>query len=258
MFGGINFYTDLIGPKLDFDQQHSPHFRFALLSVPRCGSNLLGSMLIATQQAGCPLEYLNREFLNAYLKTKGLKQIDLGYYLNDLESRRTSANGRFGVKVHWHQFADIYNGGKGGIKREGVAYLRGMDRVIRLYRRDKVAQAVSLYVASVTNRWVEVADGKVDESPYKELPFDPIAISNYLQQIITEERNWLSFLQLNKIKYDSMSYEELAEEYQEASIKILSWLGVSDIKEPPQPMIKKQENPHKQRLRDEYLAYVGA
>lgn len=232
--------------------------RFALLTVPRSGSWLLSKMMERTGLAGLPDEYLNIRNIRVYANINSIKDVVIKSYLQELERRRTSANGTFGLKLHWDQFADVFSNKDKVIIQEGLDFLQEMDVLIRLYRRDKLSQAISNFIAMKTDEWMVTHDSDGRNSTREvEVLFDPVAITNELKWMVWQERMWIEFLQRHKLSYESICYEELVADYEGESRRALTLIGVDESVPVPEQQLKRQANELNARLRSEYLCYLG-
>lgn len=250
---------EMMSKASDLNSGVETSYRYCLLTVPRSGSWLLSMMLGNTGLCGLPMEYLNVRYLRAYGAHAGVDGVRVNEYLSELEQRRTSENGVFGLKMHWSQFLNVY-GTDQGIRDEGRQFLSQMDCLIRLYRQDKVAQAVSHYIAEQSDQWrVDHDDVEEDSFDMESIKFAPLAITESLLRLVREEQMWKRYLERRNIPYHSISYEQLAGEYEESSRTVLSWMGLDgqsiDI---PEPAAKKQANELNERLKQEYVDYIGA
>ena len=250
-----------VSSKGDVEQIGETTYRYALLTGPRTGSWLLSKMLSKTGLAGAPSEFLNIRNIRAHAEIQGIDNtnINISQYLADMERRRTTSNGKFGIKLHWSHFLHIF-GTKQGIKPEGIDLLRNMDGLVRLYRKDKVSQAISLYIASHTDVWASSDSSKACQVDGKaEIPFNPEAITHQLKSVIWQDEMWKLVLDKYNLAYQSISYEDFVEDYEEKSTEVLSWLDLdtSDIDIPEQQMTK-QRTELNATLRTRYIEYIGA
>jgi len=147
-----------------------------IASTPRVASNFFDAALAATGRAGHPLEYLNGGGLVESRRRTGAPRLtqrgkvqnlkrrlagdprwdfsgeldptSLVDHLRGIAARRSTANGVFGVKVHAGHLLGL-------LDRYGLSVdLWGVPvRWVRLRRRDRLAQAVSLAVAHQTQQW---------------------------------------------------------------------------------------------------------
>jgi Stf0 sulphotransferase len=123
---------------------------YVIASTPRSGSYLLCEALAATGVAGKPTEPFNPEFLWDFHQRWGLSA-DVGFqeYWYQAVVHGTTGNGVFGVKIQWGQLdwlAEQAGAGRGDV----LAQLLPGARYVRLVRRDRRAQAISLHRASAS------------------------------------------------------------------------------------------------------------
>mgnify|MGYP002652342603 CR=1 FL=1 len=121
-----------------------------LATTPRCGSHFLGHILSADGRFGCPFEYLHPSNMTRWREVLGHQRG--APLIPALASRRTSPQGIFAVKAHWPHFARHWGRQRGALAAQPAA-------VLRLYRRDILAQAVSFDVASQTGQWISAQPG---------------------------------------------------------------------------------------------------
>ena len=145
--------------------------KIAIISTPRCGSSLFCNVLLNTGMFGNPLEWFNPRFVAGYKHFFKLEQVNLHTYLDFILKKTTSPNGVFSVKFHvshYHKLMDTCN---------YDLFSLNFDRVYYLSRRDKLAQAVSLHRALLTDQWTSTTR-EVDELPEK------TSRSSVLQQLL--------------------------------------------------------------------------
>ncbi len=142
---GPHPYPEQFEPDMDMARFAGRPHMYLIASTPRCGSHFLGHALGATGDFGVPMEYLNPGSFPFWTKRLGTKSMpDL---IAALVPLRTSTNGRFGLKAHWSQFEPHAD-------RSLFAPYGGLERAIFLYRRDLLAQAISLMRAAQTRQYI--------------------------------------------------------------------------------------------------------
>ncbi len=116
----------------------SPQIAYAIVSTPRSGSTALCEALATTQMAGFPTEHLRAPtlFLTKYCKFNPLRYLQLSM------TYQTTKNEVFGTKLISH-FLEGY--------QESLSF--DNFKFIYLIRRDKIAQAVSGFIATKINMW---------------------------------------------------------------------------------------------------------
>lgn len=217
--------------------------RYILCSSPRSGSSLISDMLFRTALAGDPLEYLNIKMLEYYGKLHPeLKRIE--EYLKHIEARRTSSNGVFGIKLHFYQARMIWQ----GKEAEGVRHLARYDKRILVTRRDKVAQAVSLYRAQKTQIWSSEDRNLMSlDDPRRgvKVAYDQGRIARALAQIENEEAGWRFYLRQANLSYKEICYEDFIADYKRQSVELLKSLGVdATVNEIVKSGLKRQSKEH--------------
>jgi len=140
-----------ISAKRDFPQSTEIRMRYCILSSPRAGGTLLGRMLYETGQAGDPLEYFNLQLLQLARKQSGNPSLSIFDFLRSMETRRTSPNGVFGIKVQFEQMLRAFDS---EIPNETmIEFLRTHQCLFWIRRRNRLRQAISHAIAVHTNAW---------------------------------------------------------------------------------------------------------
>ncbi len=226
--GNIAKIDYLMSAQRDFAlRPQGADYRYILCSSPRCGSNLVGDMLYQTGLAGEPMEYLNGRYIAGYLRAKGCPEetpVDIFAYLAEMETRRSSPNGYFGLKVHFEHLLALSKR-----KFPAAAWLGTYDRIILLRRRDKIAQAVSLHKARVTQIWSSLDYQFLDEQDprrQRKASFDPIRIVAALADLVQQEYGWEQFLRNLGLGFVEFYYEDLVADYMGASSRLLVTLDL--------------------------------
>lgn len=123
-----------------------PDRKIAIISTPRCGSKLFCDFLRNSGRFGNPKEWMNMRYLSAYARLTGQQYIDVARYLEVVMAKTTTANGVFALNFHVEHYMFW--------EKQGIdLFAVGFDRVFRVYRRDRLAQALSLAKAWLTDQW---------------------------------------------------------------------------------------------------------
>jgi len=184
----------LLSEAYDFDPPPRVSGRYMIASTPRSGSTMLSMRLWRTGRLGAPLEYFN--FANVMPKLQlRFGSTSLDAYMRMLARARTSPNGVFGFKAHWTHIQFMLIAGLWTTLRP--------ERIVRVRRRDRLAQAVSLTIATQTGRFSSL-DGESDD-----LVYDPAQIQASWDYIERSEAAWDGFLEpcgadLREVDYDDL------------------------------------------------------
>lgn len=176
-----------------FDYRQRPAVTYFVCSTPRCGSSVLCEALCLTEMAGVPTEYFDAETREGF---SAAWQVQSDDYLPTLLRKKTTPNGVFGCKTHFHQYQEAF-----GI--EALPQLGSSVRYIWLSRRDVIRQAVSYWKAIETNQWATTHQC-LNESPR----FDFEQIDRLRKQIEYEQSQWQLFFDRHAIEPLRITYEE--------------------------------------------------
>jgi trehalose 2-sulfotransferase len=189
-----------MGRELDFPGP-APSLRksYVVASSYRCGSTFFCSELWRTGVLGAPAEYLNigegrmlRDVMAMRLQASSPED-----YFVKLLAHRTSRNGVFGVKAHFHHFEPALTWCPSMLDQLApVTYLH-------LNRRDRLAQAVSMARAMQTNAWTSM-DGAAATPRY-----DEGLIDQCLEEIGRQRLGWLRWFEINAIQPVVVDFEDL-------------------------------------------------
>lgn len=217
-----------------------PRLRYLMCSTARCGSTLVADLLHGTGAAGLPEEYLNRRQMAAWLRARGGgHRLDLAEYLRDIEARRTSPNGVFGIKVHFEHMVGLWRDDSAGAD----AFLRRFGRVLLLTRRDKLAQAVSLHKARVTQVWSS-RDREFmapdDPRRNRKAVYDAPGIARALSDIVAQETGWRRTLTRLNIPHTEVVHEDFLADMDGWMARLRDELGLGPDVRWSAPRIEKQ------------------
>jgi LPS sulfotransferase NodH len=146
----------------------------------------------------------------------------------------TTPNGVFGAKLMWTHLPDFR-------QRVRDLELPGL-RYVQMIRRDKVAQAVSLWTAIQTQRWRDEGEGRAPPEPV----YSFAAIRHLVEQLRAQERAWTEWLDAPLV----VVYEELAAAPSETIAELLRELGVEG--QVPEARMRRQSDGRSQEWIDRY------
>ena len=177
--------------------------------------------------AGKPAEFMHRKVL----KNENHPEADiesLKLYLKKIMSENVSANGVFGMKMHFNQFGDVFSERRNGFQR-GLEFLGSFQKYILIYRHDKFLQAISEMLAKESGLWGS------DEANSRFIlgrPFqasDVLTITQILNRQIHEEYAWRDILRQLDVDFHSVRYEDLAGATERELQGVKEYLGIKEL-----------------------------
>jgi LPS sulfotransferase NodH len=206
----------LIDPRLDFKVSTPLRQSYIVASSMRSGSTFLCTALWQTGVLGAPWEYINSDNELGNLKAR-YKASTFAEYLPRLLARRTSKNGVFGMKAHFHHFRAALE--------EYPPLLEDLRPVSFVYidRLDKLAQAVSMAKARQTKSWISLLPS---DRPSPEYNRD--LITKDLENAERQSHAWLNWFDKNDVTPFTVTYEDMLEDKDRVVRSIMEMLGVLD------------------------------
>jgi trehalose 2-sulfotransferase len=219
----MQLYKDQFSERYDFPKVDKPSKILIIASTGRCGSHMLGHALHETGSFGFPLEYTNPANLSEWKKRLGIE--DFHAVLTEIQQRRTSPNGVFGIKIHYSHIKQF-----GGFNHL-IEYFPNAYYIL-LSRKDVLSQAVSLSIARQTGVWIS------GQKPVKNNPqYNFKHIDQCLRQIILENSSWRYILAASGCKYTEMDFDYARDNLAQSIEKIARF---TDIKVDPRTIPKEQ------------------
>lgn len=195
---------------------------YAILTTPRSGSTYFCDLLDSTAIAGHPAEHIR-------LATQELSlhcNFDYLNLLGNLMAHRTTSNGVFGTKLISHFLFELKRA-----KPSFRAIFKEIDYFILLIRQDKVAQAVSLFLAQTTEIWH--IHNNANKASYQSI-LDEIEINDALldeveQKVIffeQQEARLKRILANHNIEPLIVVYEDILQDASAEVNRVLDFLGI--------------------------------
>lgn len=179
----------------------TPRLSYLICSTPRSGSSLFCRLLEGSGRMGRPMEYLNPDVqMPLYARRLGAMvdgRIDPGRYLDALTRIRTSPEGVLGIKVHYDQLVRL-------VAHPRITRLVAESRLLRIRRRDRLAQAISLYKSWVTGQW-----GRRPGDEPAPVAYDRKGIAKALTAILSGEQGWDALFVTTGLPHREVWYEDL-------------------------------------------------
>lgn len=213
------FETFLSGAEFDTPPyEGEPRTKYMICSTGRSGSTLLCSLLHKTGVMGVPHEYFHLaqhgKLLIQRLIDPGLsRNVTMREYLETIVRHRTTPNGVFGIKGHFNQCQPHFKSGL-------VGQFFGEMKYVAIRRRDMLAQAVSLVIASQTGKWTS------HEEKQNEPSYSYERIEGAMSVGVFHNYLWDLFYDANNIEACIVYYEDILERPQEEIQRVVNFVGV--------------------------------
>ncbi len=230
---------DQFGPAYDQPPFDGQPRTYMIASMPRSGSHMLGHLLFSTGELGSPLEYVHPRNFSTWQKRLG--EESRASTLRRIMARRTTPNGRFGLKAHWPQFSHTLE--------DDVELLEILDIQdwLRITRRDTVAQAVSLVIARQTKSWISFHQEKHEPS------YDYDALASAERGLKKHEAAWDAFFEGRGIDPHVVVYEDMLTDPGQTVTDVCTFLGVPVPADLPEPETARQATARNAEWRERYL-----
>jgi len=222
-----------------------PTRRYVIASSPRTGSYLLCEGLAATGVAGRPTEPFCAEFRGDFCRRWRLPpSAGFADYFRAVEREGSTSNGVFGVKIHWPQIAGLARAS--GVDPRSpprvLDHLFPGARFIHLVRRDRRAQAISMFRAAKTNEWWRITGVHNDQITAACPAFDSRAIRRLEDDLERQEESWSRYFRARGLEPLTIEYEQLARRYREEIARALAFLGLDEERAAaiPSPRLERQ------------------
>lgn len=200
-----------------------------ICTLPRTGSSLLAADMRSTNALGFPREFFNRPRYETLTEKWGVPRGDLDAYIAKLHAKTASPNGVMGVKLMVRHL-DILT--KEGMLPAEPGRLRNLSRtfgdvvVIKLLRKDKLRQAISLTKAQQTGKW-----GVLKEEQ-REPFYDRDALIANLVRIVEDEAMWERELEASELEPAiTLDYEDIPDRRDELLLEIADLLELPNAQE---------------------------
>jgi LPS sulfotransferase NodH len=197
-----------LAPPLDWVP---PTQGYVICSLPRSGSNILCDLLRQTRIAGRPRELLHETAKTALPRPAA-------EWMAALRQAGSTPNGVFAIKLFPPHLARLEN----EQRLQLFAWFPGLVFVL-LRRRDLLAQAVSLALATQTGRWV------AQDRPTAAPRYDAQQIGRMLDHLVEWESYWRRRFAVTGVTPLELFYEDFAPDPASGANAILERLGLPQL-----------------------------
>jgi trehalose 2-sulfotransferase len=219
-----------------------PNRSYVICSTPRSGSSLLSEALTGSGVLGAPLEYFDRTSAHADLRRRWGCD-GAACFVRCLHRYRTGPGDVLGLKLHWFQMAETaaeLGDGVAGApdhERERAALRRIAPgaTLVYVHRLDRERQAISWALAEATGCWERRG---TDGAPTV-ADLDPAAIAACRRRIDDSDLAWRSFFLSAGAPAVTVTYEQLAADYERAVRMVAAALGAGDATVPDPTLVRQ-------------------
>lgn len=215
---------------------------------------MLCSALSQSGVAGQPEEFFSLSARQRYAARHRMWTPDT--LLDDVQWKRTTPNGVFGIKIHAADFVDMF--GKDRIHEAGASFLGRFDRLVLCWRRSKIDQAISNILATERGLWTHRGPEHPEFPARSFRPADIEDISLEIARMAGQERFWREYVGHHSQAMLEVAYEDLATAPDATVARVLAFL---DIRLPegtrPRPTTQRLANKTNEQLKAAYLAAIG-
>lgn len=197
--------------------QPEPTVRYLVAITPRSGSSYLCDVMRQARRLGRPNELLSAESLpRLRLRTHASDPDD---HLSQVLKLTGTANGVAGLKASWFQFNNYCRA-----MRDPTVF--HSFRFIYLTRRDRAAQAVSLYCATQTDVFhTNIEHGEDKWAKLQRLDYDFDLIRHWWSHIVAQEVGWCRYFEQHQLHPLTLDYEDVQTDVVDATRRIARFLG---------------------------------
>lgn len=192
----------------------TPTTSYLITASPRCGSQLLASLLANTGLAGFPDEIFNPWHMG---DATNFFPADLVYdseHVRGLVTKHTTPNGVFGSKAHFFQVTNFV-----GLDRLEGLYPTPL-KYIALSRRVTERQAVSLARAEQTNAF----NSEMEST--REPHYNFFQILQCAREIRVQTKGWEMYFMQREISPCRVVYEDLVADQKGTIRRVLEYLNI--------------------------------
>jgi LPS sulfotransferase NodH len=231
-------------------RENFPGPAYLICGDARTGSSLLASTLRTMQEAGKPLEYFGRAEIDKQWMREQLHTPDGEPFVSFVAWRDyilqagSEYGGIFGASVHWFQAETLHDTFRQpGETLSLAATLRKFFpqlRLIRLRRRNLVAQGMSHYVAITNNIWNTTSAPHLKPGEHDvATPYDFDKIDEQVLNARLGRDGWRRELAEAQDITLPLTYEELAADLEGSVRRVLLHIG-APAEGPLRPYLQKQ------------------
>ncbi|PQP24323.1 trehalose 2-sulfotransferase [Rhodococcus opacus] len=245
---------------------------YLVCASQRSGSTLLVESLRATTVAGNPEEFF--QYLPSTSRSPQPRQWFEGVtdeavlsllaplepgtadtrtaeqWRDQLLSLGRTPNGVWGGKLMWNQVPLVLDRAAGLPDRSGDDLRSALDDIlgrdlafIHVYRRDVVAQAVSMWRAVQTQVW---RDDATPPAPHDGAEYHADGIAHLIRILRDQDEQWRNWFEVEGLDHIDIGFDDLVAAPQATAAKVLVELGLDADLAPPPPLKRQSDGRSKE------------
>lgn len=192
--------------------------------TPRSGSSFFCDLLEKTGFLGRPNEWLNPNLMPSMLSTRPATNVV--QHLTNMRKFTSSPNGVFSIKASFFQFVPMIDSGLDQLIFDHF-------KIIKLFRKNLLQQAISLYIATETDVFhTNITHDQEKLSKVETFEYDDDKLKEWIKHIYRQELGWSRYLGAKQ--HLTIYYEDLIADLDGYIQKVSAYLGVP---------LEKQINP---------------
>ncbi len=192
-----------------------PHTCYLIAVSPRSGSQLLGSLLVATSLAGFPDEHFNPWHMGDAAHSFPDDLLYSPEHIRRLIGKHTTPNGVFGTKAHFLQVINFV-----GLDCLESLYPAPL-KYISLRRRDFTRQGISLARAVQTDSY------NSDMQPARDPVYNFYQIMQCIREVRVDAKGWETYFQQRGIEPLRIVYEDFVADQSSTLRRIFEFLEIA-------------------------------
>ncbi len=205
----------------DANDSARPRVAYAIACTPRTGSTLLIDLLMSLGVFGFPREHLR----DGVLSLSEFSQFNFSRWMEEVMAHQQTANGVFGTKLIGNFFLRAEQ-----LLKQQKLVARSPDdmawKILRLRRRDTIAQAVSTFLAQKTGVFFEHSDNQklTRRQQLEQMRYDFEAIDYHHRNIQRQEQSMDRIFLSSQLPQLDIEYEALLENPSRELLRIHEFL----------------------------------
>ena len=243
-----NRLTDMFWPAIGQGRppaalpEPGPEKFLVILFTPRSGSTWLTGLLTKTGVLGHPTEWFNFRMIGRHCAAMGYYANNLPDYIAAVTRLRAGDNRLFSTELSAEDIANLEPAGELDQIFPGASYCL-------LYRRDLLAQAVSLFLATHSGFFSSDSASNAVHQP----DYNARGIRLRLEQVLAQENRLVDYLERHSLDAHLLCYEDLVEAPLETVGEVLEQMNESITAEALTSLTGGQKKRISNQLNTQYI-----